>query len=129
MKIYVIERITSGETREASLMFDNCQTVAVLTTRPKNGEISAQASLAALSPLIIKSKQKALLKTIKSLIKLYQMSTFPLNSIWSCIYLLVQKIFSWCTEFIINLFQFLLIVCVCVFFFFCFFLLLLFFHL
>ena len=50
---------------------------AVLPTRPKNGEISAQASLAALSPLIIKSKQKALLKTIKSLIKLYQMSTFP----------------------------------------------------
>ena len=50
--------------------------LSVLPTRPKNGEISAQGSLAALSPLIIKSKQKALLKTIKSLIKLYQMSTF-----------------------------------------------------
>ena len=92
----------------------------VLPTRPKNGEISAQASLAALSPLIIKSNLMALLKTIKSLIKLYQMSTFPLNSIWSCMYLLVQKIFSWYTEFIINLFQF-HSYCVCFFFFFFFF--------
>ena len=49
----------------------------VITKRPKNCEIFAQAYLAALSPLIIKSKQKALLKTINSLIKLYQMSTFP----------------------------------------------------
>ena len=45
--------------------------------KTKNCEISAKASLAALSPFIIKSKQKALLKTIKSLIKLYQLSTFP----------------------------------------------------